>query len=62
MFVTGMEIKWINTSAKPIGIPAKPTAAPFEVVPTIMNTKKKVSRTSVVKHARRLYLPGLSSA
>src|SRR5215212_792095 len=61
VLVTGIETKWINVRAKPIGMPAKPTAAPFEVVPTMMKIKKKVSSTSVAKQAARLYLPGLSS-
>src|SRR3954466_6630794 len=59
VLVTGIEIRWINVRARPIGMPAKPTAAPFDVVPTMMNTKKKVSRASVTKQAGRLYFPGL---
>ena len=54
-------MRWISTRAKPIGMPAKPTAAPFEVVPTMMNTKKNVVRNSVMRQAVRLYLPGLRS-
>jgi len=32
-----------------MGMPAKPTAAPFEVVPMITYKKKKVAMTSVRK-------------
>src|SRR5436853_4710859 len=61
VLLTGIEIKWIKVKVKPIGIPAKPTEAPFEVVPTIMKIKKKVSNASVAKQLSRLYFPGLRS-
>ena len=61
VLVTGIEIRWINTKAKPIGMPAKPVAAPFDVVPMMMKRKKKVARNSVTKQDPRAYLPGLRS-
>ncbi len=51
LFVTGMETKWINVNANPIGIPAKPTAAPLEVVPTGLMNQDGVS----TDEARALY-------
>src|SRR5271163_407434 len=42
VLVTGIETRWISVSARPIGIPAKPAAAPFDVVPMMMNRKKNV--------------------
>ena len=47
VLVTGIEIRWIRVRHRPIGMPAKPTAAPFDVEPMMTNRKKKVSRTSV---------------
>src|SRR6201999_2986258 len=41
VFVTGIDTRWIRVRARPIGIPAKPAAAPFDVVPTMMKRKKK---------------------
>src|ERR1044071_2746931 len=42
-------------------MPAKPLAAPFDVVPIMRNRKKKVASISVIKHAGSPYLPGLRS-
>src|SRR5436190_24114080 len=61
VLVTGIETKWIRVSARPIGIPAKPVAAPFEVVPMMTKRKKNVSTISVIKQLPRPYLPGLRS-
>src|ERR1700751_5907845 len=61
VFVTGIDTRWIRVKASPIGIPAKPAAAPFEVVPTMTNRKKNVNTTSSRKQLPRPYLPGLRS-
>src|SRR5437764_4523640 len=61
VLVTGIETRWISVKARPIGIPAKPVAAPFDVVPMMMNRKKKVITISVKKQLPKPYLPGLSS-
>ena len=45
----------------PIGIPANPVAAPFDVVPMVMNRKKKVAKNSVSRQAPSPYLEGLSA-
>src|SRR5215813_7660875 len=60
-FVTGIRNRWMRVRQSPIGMPANPTAAPFEVVPMITYRKKKVATTSARKHDARLYLPGLRS-
>ena len=59
VLVTGIVTRWINVKARPIGMPANPVAAPFDVVPMMMNRKKNVATISVIKHAARPYLPGL---
>ena len=64
--VTGIEIRWISTRANPIGIPAKPVAAPFEVVPTMMTRKKKWIMTSTFERKKvvgklLLNVPSLAS-
>ena len=51
----------MSVRQSPMGIPANPTAAPFEVVPMMTYKKKKVARTSITKQDVRLYLPGLRS-
>src|SRR6516162_2502798 len=61
VLVTGIETRWIKVSARPIGMPAKPAAAPFDVVPMMTKRKKKVITISVIKQLPRLYLPGLRS-
>src|SRR6185369_9574440 len=61
VFVTGIVMRWISVRARPIGMPAKPVAAPLDVVPMMMNRKKNVARISVIKHAANPYLPGLRS-
>src|SRR6185312_3549792 len=61
VFVTGMATRWIRVSASPIGMPANPVAAPFEVVPMMTIRKKKVITTSIRKQDDRAYLPGLSA-
>src|SRR4051812_38019996 len=49
VFVTGIEIRWIRVRARPIGMPAKPVAAPLEVVPMMIIRKTKVRTSSVRK-------------
>ena len=61
VLVTGIDTKWMMVSASPIGMPAKPAAAPLDVVPTMMKRKAKVITTSVMKLEVRLNLPGLSA-
>src|SRR6516164_5587956 len=61
VFVTGIDTRWIKVKASPIGIPAKPAAAPFDVVPMMTKRKKKVITTSIRKQLPKPYLPGLSS-
>ena len=56
VLVTGIDTRWMSVSASPIGIPAKPLAAPFEVVPTMMSRKKNVITNSITTQAPRLYL------
>ncbi len=61
VFVTGIDTRWISVSARPIGIPAKPEAAPLDVVPMMMNRKKNVITASQTKQATIPYFPGLRS-
>src|SRR6266849_9079962 len=61
VLVTGIDTRWIKVKARPIGMPAKPVAAPFDVVPMMMKRKKKVITTSSTKQLPRPYLPGLKS-
>ena len=49
-FVTGIRNRWIRVRHSPIGMPANPTAAPFEVVPIITYRKKKAAITSLNRH------------
>jgi hypothetical protein len=49
--VTGIETRWISVRASPIGMPAKPTAAPLDVVPTMIRMKKNDSTSSQTKQA-----------
>jgi hypothetical protein len=58
-FVTGIRKRWVSVRQSPMGIPANPSAAPFEVVSMITYKKKKVARVSIRKHDVRLYLPEL---
>ena len=44
----------MSVRQSPMGMPAKPTAAPFEVVPMITYKKKKVAMTSIRKHSALL--------
>ena len=57
----GIETRWMSVSASPIGMPAKPVAAPLDVVPMMISRKNMVSRNSATKQATMEYLPGLSS-
>src|SRR3978361_1707039 len=61
VLVTGIDTRWISVSARPMGIPANPLAAPLDVVPMMMNRKKKLITSSVTRHAVSEYLPGLSA-
>src|SRR6516164_4078895 len=36
VLVTGIDTRWIKVRARPIGMPAKPAAAPFDVLPMMM--------------------------
>jgi hypothetical protein len=47
VFVTGMLIKWINVSARPIAMPANPTGALRCVAPRITIKNMKVMTSSV---------------
>ena len=46
VLVTGMLIRWIRVSAKPIAIGANPDGARPSVAPMMISRKKKVSTTS----------------
>jgi hypothetical protein len=43
-FVTGIRKRWLSVRQSPMGIPANPTAAHFEVVSMITYKKKMVAR------------------
>jgi hypothetical protein len=51
----------MSVRQSPMGIPANPTAAAFEVVPMMTYRKKNVAMNSIRKQDVRLYLPGLRS-
>src|SRR5947209_7940401 len=55
VLVTGIMTRWIKVRHRPIGMPAKPTAAPCEVEPTITKRKKNVATTSPTKQATKPY-------
>ena len=61
VLVTGIEIKWISVSPRPMAIGAKPAGARDDVEPRIMIRKKAVRTTSIAKAAPRPYLPGDNS-
>jgi hypothetical protein len=54
VLVTGMLIRWISVSARPIGTGAKPGGVRTSVAPRITNKKKKVITTSHTSAAIRL--------
>ncbi len=51
VLVTGMPIRWMRVSARPIAIGAKPAGARRSVEPRITIRKKNVSTTSATKPA-----------
>ena len=51
VLVTGMLIRWISVSDRPIAIGAKPAGARLSVDPMITSTKKKVSSASMTNPA-----------
>ena len=61
VFVTGIEIRWISVSARPIAIGAKPAGAEDDVEPKMTIKKKAVSTISTSSADVRLYPPGESS-
>ena len=58
VLVTGMLIRWISVSARPMASGAKPAGALPWVAPMMMNRNIMVSTTSATQAATRLYLPG----
>ena len=54
VFVTGMEMRWISVSAKPMATGAVPAGAPLRVAPMITMRKTAVITTSHTRHASRL--------
>ena len=58
VFVTGMLIRWISVSARPIARPAKPGDARLCVAPRITIRNMKVMTTSVIAAEPKLYWPG----
>src|ERR1700745_1070502 len=61
VLVTGIDTRWISVSARPIGMPAKTQAAPFDVQPMMISRKKNVISISINRQDPRPYLPGLRS-
>ena len=51
VLVTGMLIRWMRVSPRPIAIGAKPAGARPSVAPRMMSRKKPVSRVSVANAA-----------
>ena len=62
VLVTGIEMRWMRVRARPIGMPAKPAAAPFDVVPMMTKRKKNVITTSVRKQLPRPVFAGAEIA
>jgi hypothetical protein len=58
VLVTGMLIRWIITSARPIASGAKPAGALPWVEPMMMKRNIIVITTSAMKQATMLYWPG----
>jgi hypothetical protein len=56
--VTGIPMRWINVSPRPMAMGAKPCGARRSVAPRMMARNMKVSTTSAVKHAVSEYPPG----
>ena len=48
VLVTGIEMRWIRVSARPIAIGAKPAGARPSVAPMITHRKPAVSTTSMI--------------
>jgi len=51
VFVTGMLIRWIRVSAKPIASPANPIGASLSVAPIMINMNINVKTISISKAA-----------
>src|SRR6185437_5353160 len=58
VLVTGMLIKWINVSTRPIGIGAKPWGTRLSVAPIITNRNAAVNVISQTIHESSEYPPG----
>ena len=58
MLVTGILIKWIRVSPKPIAIGANPLGASLSVAPRIIIKNIRVITTSVMKAENKVYPPG----
>src|SRR5215469_12815542 len=58
VLVTGMLIKWISVSTRPIGIGAKPCGTRLSVAPIMSNRKTAVIVISQTRHETRAYPPG----
>ena len=54
VLVTGMLIRWIRVSARPMASAAKPFEARLSVVPMMTARKTAVSTTSMMRQAARL--------
>ena len=61
VLVTGIEMRWIRVSARPIAMGAKPVGANFEVDPKMTIRKPAVRTTSATRAACMEYPPGESS-
>jgi hypothetical protein len=51
VLVTGIEIRWISVSARPMAMGAKPLGARSSVEPRMTSRKNAVRMTSMVKQA-----------
>ena len=51
-FVTGMPMRWISVSPRPMAIGAKAAGARLWVAPRMMTRNAKVSTTTATRHAR----------
>ena len=51
VLVTGIEIRWMSVSARPMATGAVPAGAPLRVAPMITTRNSAVITTSHTKHA-----------
>ena len=56
--VTGIEIRWMSVSARPIAIGANPAGADFDVTRKMISRNMKVSTNSITKAETKEYPPG----